>query len=158
MSLLMATGQLPVGTQISFSQRPRFPHLFYILFFDPVHLLFPLEQISAEVRPNFPWNHKKLVVYHIPKGNLAAYRQQVLAPLINESGIPHRQQNYHSSGGHKCPRAIMKIKTQTYEQQSKSKNKNGRQRNQKAVSERGHAIPVGVACDYIIKSSGPHSQ
>src|ERR1700693_392355 len=135
MSLLMATGQLPVGTQISFSRRPRVPHLFYILFFDPVHLFFPLEQISAEVRPNFPWNHKKLVVYHFPKRNLAAYRQQVLAPLINESGIPDRQQNYHSTSGHKRPRAIVKITAEAFQQQSQPKNKNGRQRNQKAVSK-----------------------
>src|SRR5690242_901498 len=76
------------------------------------------------------------------------------SPLKNETQVPKNEEK--DDRGSSDKRAILGTEDpgKALKQESQAENKDRRERNKKAISKRGHPVPIGITGNHVVKTCG----
>lgn len=143
------------NSKSEFAQRKLGIRIFFelldVALLDLLHEGFALEEIIMEVGGELAGNDEELIVKHLGEGNRSTGRDEMRTPLKNKSEVPeHKKKDWESRSNKRASRRANRS-VRALKQKSQTKDKNWRQRNEETVTERGQAMPIGIAGDYIVE-------
>src|SRR5579883_493060 len=129
-----------------------------IALLDLAHEIGAAEEIGSQLGSDLARNGGDLIARDLAEGNRAASGNQVRAPLVDEAGVPESKESDERSSGAEEPAGRTEAKVHALEEDGQAENEDGSEGEEEAIAERGHAVPIGIAGEDVVKGGGNESE